>query len=69
MREAKSLSKRKSSWYVISYNFLVVIVGEIQKNLTLSVLRSLALALLHYQFVIGITHNVYRNHVLQSFRR
>ena len=29
MREAKFLSKRKSSGYVISYNFLVVIEGEI----------------------------------------
>ena len=31
MREAKFLSKRKSSGYVISYNFLEVIVGEIHK--------------------------------------
>ena len=31
MREAKFLSKRKSSGYVINYNFLEVIVGEIRK--------------------------------------
>ena len=31
MREAKFLIKRKSSGYVISYNFLEVIVGEIRK--------------------------------------
>jgi len=31
MREAKFLSKRKSSGYVISYNFLEVIEGEIRK--------------------------------------
>ena len=31
MREAKFLSKRKSSGYVISYNLLEEIVGEIRK--------------------------------------
>ena len=31
MREAKFLSKRKSSGYVISYNFLKVIESEIRK--------------------------------------
>ncbi len=31
MREAKFLSKRKSSEYVISYNFLEVFEGEIRK--------------------------------------
>ena len=31
MREAKFLSKRKSSGYVISYNFLETIEGEICK--------------------------------------
>ena len=47
MRETKFLSKRKSSEHVISYNFLEVIEGGILQNLTLSALRSLALALLH----------------------
>ena len=32
MREAKFLSKLKSSWYVISYDFLEVIEGEIRKT-------------------------------------
>ena len=31
MREAKFLSKRKSSGYVISYNFLEAFVGEVFK--------------------------------------
>lgn len=47
MREAKFLSKRKSSGYVISYNSLEVIEGEIHKFSPFTALRSLALALLH----------------------
>ena len=47
MREAKFLSKRKSSEHVISFNFLEVIEGGILQNLTLSILLILALALLN----------------------